>query len=57
MASLNGQLINAQRFAIDWKRTDDKGAFYEGDRTKNESYATTATHLRRGGRHDHHDAR
>ena len=38
MASLNGQLINAQRFAIDWKRTDDKGAFYEGDRTKNESY-------------------
>ena len=38
MASLNGQLINAQRFAIDWKRTDDKGAFYEGDKTKNESY-------------------
>ena len=27
MASLNGQLINGQRFAIDWKRTDDKGAF------------------------------
>ena len=38
MASLNGQLINGQRFAIDWKRTNDKGEFYEGDKTKNESY-------------------
>ena len=25
MASLNGKLINGQRFAIDWKRTNDKG--------------------------------
>jgi len=38
MASLNGMLVNAQRFAIDWKRMNEQGAFYEGDRTKNESY-------------------
>jgi hypothetical protein len=38
MASLNGQLINGQRFAIDWKRTNDKGEFFVGDMTKNESY-------------------
>jgi hypothetical protein len=38
MAALNGKLINGQRFAIDWKRTNDKGEFYVGDRTKNESY-------------------
>lgn len=36
--SLNGQLRNSQRFAIDWKRTNDQGAFYTGDKTKNESY-------------------
>jgi murein DD-endopeptidase MepM/ murein hydrolase activator NlpD len=36
--SLNGQLRNSQRFAIDWKRTNDAGAFYTGDKTKNESY-------------------
>jgi hypothetical protein len=38
MASLNGKLINGQRFAIDWKRTNDKGFMYVGDKTKNESY-------------------
>jgi murein DD-endopeptidase MepM/ murein hydrolase activator NlpD len=36
--SLNGTLTNSQRFAIDWKRLNDKGEFYSGDRTKNESY-------------------
>ncbi len=35
----NGALVNTQRFAIDWKRTDPEGSFYAGDRTKNESYA------------------
>jgi hypothetical protein len=34
----NGQLVNSQRFAIDWKRLNDRGQFFEGDRTKNESY-------------------
>ena len=38
MASLNGKLINGQRFAIDWKRTNDKGEFYTGDKHRNESY-------------------
>ena len=38
MAALNGKLINGQRFAIDWKRTNDKGFMYVGDKTKNESY-------------------
>ena len=38
MATFNGLLTNAQRFAIDWKRMDDSGHFYEGDKTKNESY-------------------
>src|SRR4051794_9966619 len=37
-ATLNGLLTNSQRFAIDWKRMDDSGHFYEGDKTKNESY-------------------
>lgn len=38
LATFNGQLINSQRFAIDWKRVDENGAFYVGDRTRNESY-------------------
>ncbi|MDV8002017.1 M23 family metallopeptidase [Rhodococcus sp. IEGM 1408] len=36
--SVNGKLNNSQRFAIDWKRTNDRGDFYAGDRTRNESY-------------------
>ncbi len=36
--SLNGKLANSQTFAIDWKQTNDKGEFYVGDRTKNESF-------------------
>lgn len=36
--SANGQLYAAQLFAIDWKQVDDQGAFYTGDKTKNESY-------------------
>jgi hypothetical protein len=38
LASLNGKLNNSQRFAIDWKQMNDKGEFYTGDRTQNESY-------------------
>ncbi len=38
MATFNGMLINSQRFAIDWKQLNEAGAFYEGDKTKNESY-------------------
>lgn len=36
--SVNGKLNNSQRFAIDWKRVNEKGEFYSGDKTKNESY-------------------
>lgn len=36
--AFNGQLLNSQRFAIDWKQTNDQGLFFAGDRTKNESY-------------------
>ncbi len=35
--SLNGKLTNSQRFAFDWKRVNDQGEFYTGDKTKNES--------------------
>lgn len=35
---LDGKLNNSQRFAIDWKRVNDAGEFYTGDKTKNESY-------------------
>jgi len=38
MATFNGMIINSQRFAIDWKQLNEAGAFYEGDKTKNESY-------------------
>jgi hypothetical protein len=34
----DGVVGNSQTFAIDWKQTNDAGAFYEGDKTKNESY-------------------
>ena len=37
-APFNGEIINGQRFAIDWKRINDAGAFYEGDRDSNDSY-------------------
>ncbi|MGH3766342.1 MAG: M23 family metallopeptidase [Pseudonocardiaceae bacterium] len=36
---LNGNLVGGQLFAIDWKQTNNQGAFYTGDKTKNESYA------------------
>jgi hypothetical protein len=36
--ALNGNLVGGQLFAIDWKKTNDQGAFYTGDKTKNESY-------------------
>src|SRR6478736_3353918 len=35
---LDGNLVAGQLFAIDWKRTNDKGEFYTGDKHKNESY-------------------
>jgi hypothetical protein len=35
---LNGSLMGGQLFAIDWKQTNNEGAFYTGDKTKNESY-------------------
>jgi hypothetical protein len=38
LATFNGKLVNSQRFAIDWKQLDENGRFYEGDKTKNESY-------------------
>ena len=38
LMSLNGKLNNSQRFAIDWKRVNDQGEFYTGDKTSNESY-------------------
>lgn len=34
----NGKLNNSQRFAIDWKRVNDAGEFYTGDKDSNESY-------------------
>ena len=45
LASLNGELINAQRFAIDWKQVNDEGEFYVGDRTKNESYVDYGSNI------------
>jgi murein DD-endopeptidase MepM/ murein hydrolase activator NlpD len=36
--ALTGAIRNSQRFAIDWKRMDAEGRFFEGDKTKNESY-------------------
>lgn len=36
--AFNGKLLNSQRFAIDWKRLNDRGQFFEGDPTRNESY-------------------
>lgn len=38
MAAFNGQLINSQRFAIDWKQLDANGRFYRGDGARNEDY-------------------
>lgn len=38
MATLNGLLVNSQRFAIDWKQMNEAGSFYDGDKTSNESY-------------------
>ena len=42
MASLNGKLINGQRFAIDWKRTNDKG-FMSTSVTRRRTRATWTT--------------
>jgi Peptidase family M23 len=36
---LNGMLINAQRFAIDWMRLSEDGRFVLGDPSRNENWA------------------
>ena len=36
--SVNGQLFNSQRFAIDWMRLDDQGRMVVGDPAKPESF-------------------
>jgi hypothetical protein len=36
--AMDGNLVGSQLFAIDWKQTNNQGAFYTGDKTKNESY-------------------
>jgi Peptidase family M23 len=36
--AMDGNLVGGQLFAIDWKQTNNQGAFYTGDKTKNESY-------------------
>lgn len=43
--SVNGKLNNSQRFAIDWKQTNDQGEFYTGDKTRNESYVDYGTEI------------
>jgi hypothetical protein len=42
---VDGKLNNSERFAIDWKRTDDSGAFYVGDKTQNTSYVDYGTEI------------
>ena len=36
--TLDGKLNNSQRFAIDWKRVNARGAFYTGPKGRNEGY-------------------
>src|SRR5699024_368881 len=43
--SVNDKLNNSQRFAIDWKRTNDEGEFFTGDRNHNESYVDYGAEL------------
>lgn len=45
LSSFNGKLNNSQRFAIDWKRVNDQGEFYSGDKTSNESYVDYGTDI------------
>jgi hypothetical protein len=40
--------MGGQLFAIDWKQTNDQGAFYTGDKTKNESYLDYGLRSHRG---------
>ena len=42
LASLNGELINSQRFAIDWKQVNDEGEFYAVTRPRTRATSTTA---------------
>lgn len=37
--SVNGEIVNGQHFAIDWKQMDENGEFFAGDPNLNESYA------------------
>lgn len=43
--SFSGKINNSQRFAIDWKQTNDAGEFYTGDRTKNASYVDYSSNI------------
>lgn len=42
---VDGKLNNSERFAIDWKRTDEAGEFYVGDKTQNTSYVDYGTEI------------
>jgi hypothetical protein len=39
LQSVNGDLVNSQRFAIDWMRLDEQGRFVNGDASRPESWA------------------
>jgi hypothetical protein len=39
LQSVNGDLVNSQRFAIDWMRLDEQGRFVSGDASRPESWA------------------
>jgi hypothetical protein len=41
----SGQIVNGQRFAIDWKQMNDDGEFFEGDPDQNESYVDYGAHI------------
>jgi hypothetical protein len=40
LQSINGDLVNSQRFAIDWMRLDEQGRFVNGDASRPESWAS-----------------
>jgi len=39
LQSVNGDLVNSQRFAIDWMRLDEQGRFVNGDASLPQSWA------------------
>jgi hypothetical protein len=40
LQSVNGDLVNSQRFAIDWMRLDEQGRFVAGDASQPQSWAS-----------------